>query len=718
MINGGFIISKKDGRFFGAHDKSLRLYGLEPIWLVTLKVGLTGLVMSFFIGLFTFVDQLMLVNFMPITNAFNFTHLFYANNTGSLAPLLDHLHSTNKDLYDTIMQSLNNQGNNGLQALATAISNTTGLAIYTSVGVVRSAVSLTGPLSIIVNAIPSLFAIGTSVKYTHALGVLDHKRAALIWQNAFIGCILSGLVCFVLLLILVPSVLPLQASNNHIDANEIANLLPGISKHFHELGWNMNNVFVINGSQINEVLYYTTINNHAVFYVHVTNNQYLNVLDYQVNNIAVNAHNLVTLNANNLHQLVLPVTSTNSFNVVHVWNNYYMQVRNYSINWGEQFMFIMGAGCTIFALATLLGVILRSDGVLVMIAIITVLTVLINILFDYILIYYAQIGMSGAAVASVLGWGIEFVWYALYLQYSNVHSCADFKLLCPKCLCIRWAMIWELILFGLSMLIGTVTFSTSRIILFSVVSYVTVQVIPQVGSEYYLSILGACAPIINLFVFTVFGLIKGSDPIFAYNYSSKKYKRVREAYWYNMLMILVFSCIVLGLIGFCDPIKDGLLSWFKITANSPNYQQASASKLIWVWLMQVPIMSFATGGMFIYRSCNRLGTSYIVALIRSCVFNIPFVYIFMAIAINDKDILNAGLNMMQVNLPYLNHAMWFYMDNVPIATAGYALTVFIMSTIFVYTSLDDEPMKKWYQLWPTKYIYNAYQKHLFNEARV
>lgn len=80
----------------------------------------------------------------------------------------------------------------------------------------------------------------------------------------------------------------------------------------------MNNVFVINGSQINEVLYYTTINNHAVFYVHVTSNQYLNVLDYQVNNIAVNAHNLVTLNANNLHQLVLPVTSTNSFNVVHV----------------------------------------------------------------------------------------------------------------------------------------------------------------------------------------------------------------------------------------------------------------------------------------------------------------------------------------------------------------------------------------------------------------
>ena len=120
------------------------------------------------------------------------------------------------------------------------------------------------------------------------------------------------------MLILVPSVLPLQASNNHIDANEIANLLPGISKHFHELGRNFKNVFVANGSQINEVLYYTTVNNHAIFYVNVTGNQYLNVLDYQVNNINVSAHDLVTLSASNVHQVVLPITSTNSFNVVHV----------------------------------------------------------------------------------------------------------------------------------------------------------------------------------------------------------------------------------------------------------------------------------------------------------------------------------------------------------------------------------------------------------------
>ncbi|MBQ3621701.1 hypothetical protein II941_02805 [bacterium] len=66
------------------------------------------------------------------------------------------------------------------------------------------------------------------------------------------------------------------------------------------------------------MLYYTIINNHAAFYVHVNGNEYLNVLNYQVNNINVSTHDLVTLNPNNLHQLVLSLTSNDSFNVVHV----------------------------------------------------------------------------------------------------------------------------------------------------------------------------------------------------------------------------------------------------------------------------------------------------------------------------------------------------------------------------------------------------------------
>ncbi|MBR4486324.1 hypothetical protein IKS57_03050 [bacterium] len=73
--------------------------------------------------------------------------------------------------------------------------------------------------------------------------------------------------------------------------------------------------------------------------------------------------------------------------------------------------------------------------------------------------------------------------------------------------------------------------------------------------------------------------------------------------------------------------------------------------------MQIPIMGFATGGMLMYRSTNRLGTSYLVALLRSCIYNIPMIFIFMSIAINCKDQLNAGLTQQQIGLPYENNAM-------------------------------------------------------------
>ena len=73
--------------------------------------------------------------------------------------------------------------------------------------------------------------------------------------------------------------------------------------------------------------------------------------------------------------------------------------------------------------------------------------------------------------------------------------------------------------------------------------------------------------------------------------------------------------------------------------------------------MQIPIMVLATGGMFVYRSTDRLGTAYLVALLRSCIFNIPVLFIFMAIAINCKDSLNSNLSASQIDLPQENNAM-------------------------------------------------------------
>ena len=698
-------------------SKAQRLYGLEPIWKVTIKIGLTGLLVSFFGALFTFVDQLMLVNFMPDTYNFCFNNLFFHDDNGVFNQMLEHIQDNGGQ--DVVSNIMNEKGTdkNGLLNLVSAVANSMGLTIYTSAGVVRSAVSLTGALSIIINAVPSLFAVGTSVKYTQALGSADYHKAIYIWQNAFVGCITSGLICFVILLILIPTVIPLQAVIDHLSTTEINDLYEVIGNNFNHNHWDLSLVFN-NATNPNVMIYFQKAGNAYHYYAQVLPGKYLDLDQYQLMQNGINNKDLVVLNHNPLGSFQLSIMNRNG-SILQTWNAYYSQVRNYSIVWAENFMFIMDAGCTLFALANVLSVILRSDGAIAITTIIYVLTVIFNIVLDFIFIKIVQIGMEGAATATVIGWIAQTLSYSLYLQYSNkLTSCANFKYLSKKYLNINKVIMWELILFGLSMLVGSVTFSIYNIILTNQVSVVTVAIIPQVGSEYYLSVLGAVTPIINLFFFTIFGLVRGVDPIFSYNYSTHQYDRVRQAYWWNISFIVILGVMVFGLIGFCVPIRDGILSWFQIDASSPNYQLATASKLIWVWLMQIPIMGLATGGMFVFRSTDRLGTAYLVALLRSCIFNVPILFIFMAIAINCQAGLNAGLSIEQIDLPQENNAMWFFFYNAPVATSCYSLTIFIMTTIFLYKYLDKDPRRKYHDIWPLNLIYQEHYQKMFDEVVV
>ncbi|MBO7084463.1 hypothetical protein J6W20_00745 [bacterium] len=165
---------------FAKATKAERLYGLEPIWLVIVKIGATGLLMSFFGGLFTFADQLMLVNFMPDTHNFSFNSLFFYDGNGIFNNMLETIRENGGSEVVTHVFSQVGTDKGALLNLVNAVGNTMGLTVFDSAGVVRSAVSLTAALSIVVNAIPSLFAVGTSVKYTQALGKGDYRQATYI----------------------------------------------------------------------------------------------------------------------------------------------------------------------------------------------------------------------------------------------------------------------------------------------------------------------------------------------------------------------------------------------------------------------------------------------------------------------------------------------------------------------------------------------------------
>ncbi len=689
---------------FSKHSNSDYLYGIMPVWKATLKVGITGVLMSFFLGLFTFADQLMLVNFMPETSRFCFNNLFFLPEHNIFEPILNNISlqaKTNISLHELYMHIISqryHQGK-GLENLVLAISNLNGLGIYNADSIVRSAVSLSLGISDIAFIIPALYSVGASVKYSQALGKGDYRQAMYIWQNSFYGTIFVTLIGTIITFILIPFVIPAQAAYDHISNSELKNTITHISRVLSNNNLTDNYIFTNNSNEIYEHLYFLKkYENYEYFikvnpltYISITNNELLNV----------NNNNLLTHLVHFQHslssfkiKLVNFANDNDNQNVTNIWNNYFNLVRTYSINWAEDFLFIITAGLIIASVASLMLTILRSDGAIIIVTIMTIIPVTVNILLDFILIYYAQIGMDGAAVATLIGWSLEVIASFLYVSFSKkIVTSISLKTLKKEYLYLKFHISWELLMYGGTVFIINTGWMITDILLTNQVTIISDFLLKNAGSEYYLSIMGACLPITNLLSITFIGLLQYVSPLFSYNYASNNFKRLKETFWYSTLLTFILSFGVYFIIGFIHPITYGILDWFHITKNTANSALFSATRLLQLWLMQVPAYTFSIGSMCIYLSSNRPGLSVLVGLIRSCLIFIPVLYIFSAVVINHHEWINQNLTLAEINDPYTNKAMWCFLWSVPTSYIVASVIVILLAIDFTYRYVEKDKRK-------------------------
>ena len=697
-------------RNFAKHAKFVKktdafyLYGVMPVWKATIKLGVTGILMSFFLGLFTFADQLILVNFMPDTLRFCFDSLFFTNSHDVFLPILNHIHEqalTNPQImavYDYILSQRGTKGQS-LHDLVEAIANLNGLGVYNSDSIVRSAVSLTVAISDIIYVLPSLYSIGVSVKYSQALGAQDYKKAIYIWQNSFYGTTVITLIGTVIMFILIPTVVPAQATMDYVSDSTLAAAQNHISDVLSTFGYN--NSDFLHTTSNNEVLqtyYFSKVGDKFEYFIKVAPNLFINV----------NTHDLLNLTPGNFSQYAqhLNLSTQDSFslklvnysnyddpqNITIIWNNYFNVVRVYSIVWAEDFLFIIAAGLIISSVTNLLLTILRSDGVILMTTLMTVIPIIITIILDYVFIVYAQIGMDGAGCGTVLGWSMELIWAMLYLRFSkHLDTHISWTVLRKRYLNITKKYLWELLMYGGTVFIGNIGWMITDLLNTTQVTVVSNILLKNTGSEYYLSIIGAILPITNLFVVAIISFIQFISPLFSFNYAAHNYKRFRHAYWDSNVFTGFFTIISYVIICLIPQVNTGILGWFKITSASADLELLSAVKLLKIWFIQVPSFTLAMGGILCYLSSNRPGLSTWIGLIRSCILFIPILYIFSAVSLNNPGSFNAGLSAAQISNPYYNNAMWFFLWSTPVAYLSANFVVLVMSTCYIYIYVQHPP---------------------------
>ncbi len=158
----------------------------------------------------------------------------------------------------------------------------------------------------------------------------------------------------------------------------------------------------------------------------------------------------------------------------------------------------------------------------------------LNALLDPLLIYFFEMGIKGAAIATVISQFVSTVVYIKYIISGQSLLKISYKLV--KCKKEYVVEIFK---------VGIPTF------LFQVLTSVSISLGNMVAKPYgdtIIATMGAVSRILTIGNLIVFGFSKGLQPVAGFNYSAKKYKRLNEAIKVTNIwtsMFCVFFAIIL-----------------------------------------------------------------------------------------------------------------------------------------------------------------------------
>ena len=236
-----------------------------------------------------------------------------------------------------------------------------------------------------------------------------------------------------------------------------------------------------------------------------------------------------------------------------------------------------------------------------------VLGALINVVLDPIFIFGLNLGVKGAALATVIAQGVSAAWVLWFL--TGKHIILKLKY---RCLKLSGARCRKIIALGLSGFFMNMTNS-----LVQVVCNTTLQ---AYGGDLYVGVMTIINSLREVFTMPVHGLTNGAQPVTGYNYGAGQFSRVRQAIRFNVAGTVAYSAGIWLLVMVCP----GLL--IRIFNNEPEVIAAGIPALRIYFALFVP-MSLQMAGQAVFVSLGKSKQAIFFSLLRKAVINAPLTVI-------------------------------------------------------------------------------------------
>ena len=288
-----------------------------------------------------------------------------------------------------------------------------------------------------------------------------------------------------------------------------------------------------------------------------------------------------------------------------------------TLNYAVEYLDIVLATIPIFILCNMMNSAIRADGSPLW-AMLSMLTgAIVNIILDPIFIFALDMGMKGAAWATVIGQASSFITSLIYFFNTKTFKLKKRSFI-PK---LKTSM--DVIQMGSS------TFITqTAIVIVAILCNVQLAkygIDSKYGPDIPIAIIGIESKIFTVVIGLVVGIALGCQPIISFNMGAKKYDRVKELYRKIMTCTIIIGIVFTLLFELAPNFVIGLFG-------TPNNVSKEAywefgAKTLRIFLSLITISCLIKMNSIFFQAAGKPALAVFASTIRDVVCFVPLIII-------------------------------------------------------------------------------------------
>ncbi len=292
--------------------------------------------------------------------------------------------------------------------------------------------------------------------------------------------------------------------------------------------------------------------------------------------------------------------------------------------YARDYMSVIFTGTIVFSLTLVNNNILRAEGNARASMLIMLIGTVLNIILDPIFIFVFDMGIRGAAAATVFSQYVSFIFVLYYMNTGKSIIKMDLRKLE-----IKLPYVKNILKLGFPSFVRQISNSLLAVFLNNGIVFF--------GGEIALSALGVINRVLMFVFLPMFGVVQGIQPIIGFNYGAKAINRVKDSIRVGIKSLVIYSTTALILVMFFSiPLFSMFTKDDKVITIGAN--------AIKIMILGVPIVGVQIISSSLFQSIGKAKPALFLSLLRQVVLLIPLVIIL-------PNIFNLGLTGIWMSYP-------------------------------------------------------------------